>query len=382
LNNSEESQQLLFEDEGDNGEYLGDYHRFSSAVVFGTDWTAETLVNQISRLNIAMNPRFQRRDAWDVGRKSRFIESLILGLPVPQIVLAEDQSSRGRYLVLDGKQRLLSLLQFWGLGTGSKNAYGLSGLDIRRDLTRCTRKDLETDPGLADDLRSLDNQPIRTVVIRNWPDQDFLHLLFLRLNTGSTKLSPQELRQALMPGPYSDYVDDRASASQPLQSLLGLSEPDYRMRDVELLARHIAFSFFWSSYPGRMKDFLDNSCSFLNENWDSMNQDVEQAVLDFEAAINSMVRVFGGEANVARKPGSRIINRTIFDSLALHFSKPEVRSYAESNIQRVNSEYVSLFNDSAFVSSVDRDTASFDNTRYRFATIGRILSPDLPVNEP
>jgi hypothetical protein len=380
LSNSEESQQLLFEEEGDNGEYPGDYHRFSSAVVFGTDWTTETLVNQISRLNIAMNPRFQRRDAWDVGRKSRFIESLILGLPVPQIVLAEDQSSRGRYLVLDGKQRLLSLLQFWGLGTGNKNAYGLSGLDIRRDLTRRTRKDLETDPNLADDLRSLDNQTIRTIVIRNWPDQDFLHLLFLRLNTGSTKLSPQELRQALMPGPYSDYVDDRASASQPLQSLLGLSEPDYRMRDVELLARHIAFTFFLSSYPGRMKDFLDNSCSSLNERWDSMSQDVEQAVVDFEAAINSMVRVFGGEANVARKPGSRIINRTIFDSLALHFSKPEVRSYAESNIERVNSEYVRLFSDQMFVSSVDRDTASSANTHYRFEAIGRILSPVLPVN--
>jgi hypothetical protein len=380
LSNSEESQQLLFEEEGDNGEYPGDYHRFSSAVVFGTDWTTETLVNQISRLNIAMNPRFQRRDAWDVGRKSRFIESLILGLPVPQIVLAEDQSSRGRYLVLDGKQRLLSLLQFWGLGTGSKNAYGLSGLDIRRDLTRRTRKDLETDPNLADDLRSLDNQTIRTIVIRNWPDQDFLHLLFLRLNTGSTKLSPQELRQALMPGPYSDYVDDRASASQPLQSLLGLSEPDYRMRDVELLARHIAFTFFLSSYPGRMKDFLDNSCSSLNERWDSMNQYVEQAVIDFEAAIRSMVLVFGGEANVARKPGSRIINRTIFDSLALHFSKPEVRSYAESNIERVNSEYVRLFSDQMFVSSVDRDTASSASTHYRFEAIGRILSPVLPVN--
>ncbi len=380
MSNSEESQQLLFEEEGDNGEYPGDYHRFSSAVVFGTDWTTETLVNQISRLNIAMNPRFQRRDAWDVGRKSRFIESLILGLPVPQIVLAEDQSSRGRYLVLDGKQRLLSLLQFWGLGTGSKNAYGLSGLDIRRDLTRRTRKDLETDPNLADDLRSLDNQTIRTIVIRNWPDQDFLHLLFLRLNTGSTKLSPQELRQALMPGPYSDYVDDRASASQPLQSLLGLSEPDYRMRDVELLARHIAFTFFLSSYPGRMKDFLDNSCSSLNERWDSMNQYVEQAVIDFEAAIRSMVLVFGGEANVARKPGSRIINRTIFDSLALHFSKPEVRSYAESNIERVNSEYVRLFSDQMFVSSVDRDTASSASTHYRFEAIGRILSPVLPVN--
>jgi hypothetical protein len=381
LNQSEDLQQFLFEDDAETDDYNGDYHRFSSAVVYATDWTAETLVNQISRQNIAMNPRFQRRDAWDVGRKSRFIESLVLGLPVPQIVLAEDRSTRGRYLVLDGKQRLLSLLQFWGLGSGSKNAYGLSGLSIRKDLTRRTHQDFATDPNLADDLRALDNQSIRTVIIRNWPDQDFLHLLFLRLNTGSTKLSPQELRQALMPGPYSDYVDDRASASQPLQSLLGLSEPDYRMRDVELLARHIAFTFFMPDYPGRMKEFLDYACSTLNEKWDSMRDPVEQAVLNFEAAIKSMVLVFGGEGNVARKPGSRIINRTIFDTLALYFSREEVREYAESNIEAVNLEYERLFLDRAFVSSVDRDTASPLNITYRIKVMGQILDPSLPVVE-
>jgi hypothetical protein len=201
------------------------------------------------------------------------------------------------------------------------------------------------------------------------------------LNTGSTKLSPQELRQALMPGPYSDYVDDRASASQPLQSLLGLSEPDYRMRDVELLARHIAFTFFMPDYPGRMKEFLDYACSTLNEKWDSMRDPVEQAVLNFEAAIKSMVLVFGGEGNVARKPGSRIINRTIFDTLALYFSREEVREYAESNIEAVNLEYERLFLDRAFVSSVDRDTASPLNITYRIKVMGQILDPSLPVVE-
>src|SRR5699024_7772964 len=76
---------------------------FSSAVVSGNDWTTETLINQINKGNILLNPDFQRRDAWDKKRKSRFIESLILGLPIPQIVLAESKERRGSYIVLDGK---------------------------------------------------------------------------------------------------------------------------------------------------------------------------------------------------------------------------------------------------------------------------------------
>jgi uncharacterized protein with ParB-like and HNH nuclease domain len=84
----------------------------SSAVLSGNDWTVETIVSQINKGNIQLNPKFQRRDAWDKSRKSKYIESLILGLPVPQIVLAESKDRRGSYIVLDGKQRLLSIRQF------------------------------------------------------------------------------------------------------------------------------------------------------------------------------------------------------------------------------------------------------------------------------
>jgi hypothetical protein len=76
------------------------------AVVFGTDWTAATLIDQLRRGNIKLDPIFQRRDAWDTKRKSRFIESIVLGLPIPQIVLAEAKDDRGSFLVIDGNQRL------------------------------------------------------------------------------------------------------------------------------------------------------------------------------------------------------------------------------------------------------------------------------------
>src|ERR1700687_4426433 len=95
---------------GDAAESEEDLHAMDpsllgQAVVFGTDWTAATLIDQLRRGNIKLDPIFQRRDAWDPKRKSRFIESIVLGLPIPQIVLAEAKDEKGAFLVLAGEQR-------------------------------------------------------------------------------------------------------------------------------------------------------------------------------------------------------------------------------------------------------------------------------------
>jgi hypothetical protein len=111
---SVEKEEVRFFDEDEDQELEGtdarrrsELEEIAGIVVSGTDWTTETILNQLVRENIKLNPRFQRRDAWDVTRKSRFIESLILGFPIPQIVLAADEKERGKFVVLDGKQRLL-----------------------------------------------------------------------------------------------------------------------------------------------------------------------------------------------------------------------------------------------------------------------------------
>ncbi|GJE62811.1 DUF262 domain-containing protein [Methylobacterium trifolii] len=260
---------LEFSDEGDAVLDATQVANFSQAVLYSTDWTVETIISQARRGNIEMKPRFQRRDAWRVLRKSRFVESIILGLPIPQIVLAEKRTERGKYIVLDGKQRLLSLLQFVGNAEGENNNFALLGLEARTDLSRKKYKNLVEDPALSNDLNAFLNHTLRTVVIRNWPNTDFLHLVFLRLNTGSVKLSPQELRQAVVPGAFSDYVDDAAAGSAEIQTLLSRKTPDPRMRDVELLVRFLALHNFVELYPGRMKTFLDESCQKLNDSWDN-----------------------------------------------------------------------------------------------------------------
>jgi hypothetical protein len=78
---------------------------FKDAVVLNADWTIETIHLQINKGNIDLQPGFQRRVAWNDVRKSRLLESIIVGMPVPNIVLAENKDHRGRFIVIDGKQR-------------------------------------------------------------------------------------------------------------------------------------------------------------------------------------------------------------------------------------------------------------------------------------
>jgi hypothetical protein len=198
--------------------------RLGEAVVSGSDWTTETILRQLERGNIVRDPDFQRRDAWRGARKSRFIESLILSLPIPQLVLAENKLRKGTFLVIDGKQRLLTLRQFASAaGDSEYPQLRLEGLQVRKDLNGHSLESLRASPARAEDVTVFENQTIRTVVIKNWPNDSVLYLIFLRLNTGSVQLSPQELRRALHPGPFMKFADEAASKMRGLQRILRIS---------------------------------------------------------------------------------------------------------------------------------------------------------------
>jgi hypothetical protein len=367
INNSFEIQDSSFEEAVSikNGD-------FEKVTLHPTDWTAETIVSQLKRGNIVLNPSFQRRDAWNIEQKSRFIESLIVGIPVPQIVLAEVEKSKGKYIVLDGKQRLLSILQFWGLGEGEKNEYELQGLEIRKKLIGKKLHDLENDPDLEADYNALLNQTIRTVVIRNSISIDFLHLVFLRLNTGSVKLSPQELRQALFPGKYSEWIDKSSANSKGLKGLLRLKEPDYRMRDVEILARFIAFRFMITEYKNSMKNFLDDSFEKINADWLIFEPKLKEAMVQFESALNVLTDIFG--KNLGRRPEKKLFNKAIFDFLIFYAAQPNIREKMKEKKEDILQLFNELFDDSEFLEAIDKHTTDTDSVIMRFNKWGDQLS--------
>ena len=166
-----------FESEDDS--YFDSKNLVAGIMVTDTDWTTETILNQIAKESIYLNPSFQRREAWDDKRKSKFIESLILGIPIPQLVIAENKNAKGKFLVIDGKQRLLALMRF--TGANQSKPLKLKGLEIRSDLNGKTFDSLKSDPDYYEDVSAFENSNIRTTVIKGWKDERALYLIFLHL---------------------------------------------------------------------------------------------------------------------------------------------------------------------------------------------------------
>jgi Protein of unknown function DUF262 len=350
----------------------------NQSVVSGTDWTAETIINQIDKGNIQLNPRFQRRDAWENKRKSSFIESLLLGLPIPQIVLAESKTKRGSYIVIDGKQRLLSIRQFAAMPDDPDyKQLRLSGLTIRGDLNQMTLKSLRADAQRADDVTAFENQPIRTVVVKNWGTEDFLYSVFLRLNTGSVPLSTQELRQALHPGPFLEFIDEASAESVGLRRVLKLTKPDFRMRDAELLTRWYAFQKFGARYAGDLKRFLDDSCGDLNDTWDEFGEQVKSDLQEFEAAVATGYTIFGENAFRKWTPEGYEgrFNRAIFDVMTYYFAIPQIRAEAEAKAESVELAFRELCSTNPdFLASIERTTKSIGATKVRLSSWADVLS--------
>ena len=320
-------------DETDLGTFL------TEAVVTSTDWTTETVLSQLKRGNIELSPSFQRREAWNDARKSTFIESLFLGLPVPQIVLAERQDKRGSYIVIDGKQRLLSVRRF-GVEEDDEEfrALTLSGLKNKSNLNGQTWVTLKDDLKFQHDIAAYENQTIRTVVVRNWPNESFLYLVFLRLNTGSVPLSTQELRQALHPGPFTDFVEKYSSNSTSIQKALGLNAPDFRMRDTEILVRFFAFAESITQYNGNLKDFLDNTSRRYNDEWKTRALEIKDLAKQCDRAIETTFSIFGQDAFRRWRDTDGFtgrFNRAVFDIMVFYFRKTELGDIAKTKKEEI-----------------------------------------------
>src|SRR5436190_13547980 len=133
----------------------------SELVVYSRDWTIATIISQIEQQNIDLNPKFQRRNAWDDARRSMLIESLVAGLPVPEIVLAEDPKKKKSFIVIDGKQRLLTIAGFLDPTFEYWKKAELRGLRLRPDLNGITGDKLKEGAKFKNEAREFLNADVR-----------------------------------------------------------------------------------------------------------------------------------------------------------------------------------------------------------------------------
>lgn len=247
------------------------------------DFNVLTIV-QFIESGAVIIPGFQRNFVWDIKRSSKLIESLILGLPVPQVFLYEE--GKNRYLVIDGQQRLLTIYYFvkGRFPRKEKRAqlrkifaehheiperildddtyFRPFKLTLPERLPRSPNKfNGKKYTSLEEYKTQLDLRTVRNVIVKqNQPSNDDSSVfeIFNRLNTGGVNLKPQEVRASLYHSPFYDLLQ-QLNLRPRWRRVIGSVEPDLHMKDVEILLRCFAMLMLAHKYAPSMTKFLNTA---------------------------------------------------------------------------------------------------------------------------
>lgn len=340
------------------------------------EYDLETLVKRLKNNTIKLNPEYQRRHRWSDEVSSRLIESLLLNIPIPVVFISQDidvdeetEGSMARYTVIDGQQRLTAIRDFM-MGN-----LELSGLAVLDELNGSKIKDLP--PFL---MRRLEDRTIRCLRIDSTLDPQVKYDIFERLNTGSVKLEPQELRNAVARGPFNDLIKDLATYPD-FRSLLQISEKDpesnpkvRKMEDMELVLRYFALrgGVYKESRSTGFKDFLTLKMNEFN----SLSQDDLRIMgREFKFCISAIRDKLGEfafskhrvENGVSVKRMSSF-NAAVYDSIMVAFN--EVND-VEKLCQPTSMDFNFSFEEVRFISEEQR-LSLFENLEFFDAVSGSV----------
>lgn len=261
---------------------------------YGWDSDVEGLVKRLKRQDIHV-PRFQRGFVWTNTQKSRFIESLVMGLPVPNVFLAQDGKTRNLNIV-DGQQRLLSLRDYL------EGKFSLRGEHLQDDL-KGRYFSAEVAPSKRSkvleiaDARALADAVIHSIVIKPDPSDDdpsrgheynqAVIQIFRRLNTSAQPLVAQEIRTSIFYGSLDSLIRE-LNQDENWRTIFG--KPHSRLKDMELILRSISLIENGDNYKAAMPRFLDNYMEANRE----MSPDKVQKIRDnFKLVTSAIVNSIG-----------------------------------------------------------------------------------------
>ncbi|WP_297766691.1 DUF262 domain-containing protein [uncultured Alcanivorax sp.] len=264
----------------------------------GLDMSLGEIMRIYERDELIINPAYQRLFRWDDSKKTKFIESLILGIPVPPIFVFTDE--KGRWELIDGLQRLSTVFEYAGI---LKNANGdvvenflPSGTQLLPDLDgkKWYAVDDDDNDALPIPIRlDVERARLRVEILKRESDQRAKYELFQRLNTGGAKLSPQEVRNCVMVMLNASLYEKLEKASEDANFIStttltrrAISE----QRPLELLVRFIAYRYkeYRQSYD--IHDWLDEAVIDISTDKDF---DIDSEIDIFHRTFNILNEAAG-----------------------------------------------------------------------------------------
>jgi Protein of unknown function DUF262 len=334
MSDDPEEVELELEEESDEEPYV----EFDISAT-PSDSSLELLSQKINSGEIII-PFYQRKFVWKIEQASKLIESFLMGLPVPQIFFFVNDSDVLE--VIDGQQRLKSVNYFFEGYFGEPDARGkrtvfkLKGLSERSEFNGKTFDDL-TDK----EKRRLKNATLRAINIKQLKpslNNDSVFHIFERLNTGGTRLKPQEIRNAVYRGKIVDELRD-LNDIEDWRSILGVPAPDKSQKDMELLLRLYSLFEVWNNYEKPMLVYLNH---VMKRDRDFDSDRATRFKQRFKAAT-SLIR------HAVEKP---FRPRGVLNAATLEAVMITILEHPEIDAKQLVSRYRDLMQDAIFLTSI------------------------------
>lgn len=206
---------------------------------WGADLSFRELIDRYDDDEL-VKPELQRKYVWDRREASRFIDSILLGLPVPSIFLAQTQDEK--LLIIDGYQRIMTIRDYVrGIFSGDDKAFSLSKTEKVNKRWRGKHFAELTEA----EQRRIKNTTIHAIIFAQQKEPQnedtSLFQVFERINTSGRTLTAQEIRNCVAQGSFNKLLI-KLNEHATWRSLFGLSDSDPRMRDMEYILRFFALS--------------------------------------------------------------------------------------------------------------------------------------------
>lgn len=243
-------------------------------------------------------PDYQREHTWDEKRKSKFIESVLIGLPIPFLFLAEADEEEGRLEIVDGSQRIRTLAEF------TSGKFVLNDLEKLPALNGFTFEHL---PLVRQ--RKFNRTTIRIIALSDDADEETRRDLFERINTGSDPLKDMEQRRGIMRGPFISFIEK--CAEHPLLHKLAPLSPAYvkRREREEFALRFFAYAERYKEFDKSVKEFLDQ---YVKDKNPGFNETAMWA--DYDGMLNFVQTNF---EHGFKRPNYKTAKRVRFEALAV-----------------------------------------------------------------
>jgi hypothetical protein len=323
------------------------------------DLSLQTLLEQWDGELLSV-PEIQREYIWDNGRGSRLIESLMLNIPVPLLYFSETENAR--YEIIDGHQRVKSIVRFL------KNEFALSSLGVLSEYRGMRFHSLP-----EREQRFLKMRIVRAVIISHESHPSMKFEIFERLNSGSISLNAQELRNSIYRGSLNRLLRKLVKQSR-FRQLIGTAHPRPRMVDEELVLRFFALRAGYAQYRTPLKRFMN---AFMDENREIPEDQLELLRQTFEQTIGNIFTALGSSAfrisDAGGVPREKVTNRALFDAQMISFSWLDEGQDLNSHKDAVLERLASLYESNDFLDTIRRATGDRTRTRTRVRAIATAL---------